>query len=91
MEDGPENPLFEAEFDYADLVGLRVRTSAGEVVGSVREVLWGSANDNLVVDGPAGEVLIPFIEDIILAVDLPDKTITIEPIDGLLDLNEKKK
>jgi 16S rRNA processing protein RimM len=86
-----DDPLLEAEFDHSDLVGLRVRTSAGDVVGTVREVLWGPANDNLVVDGPAGEVLVPFIEDVILAVDLPDRTITIEPIDGLLDLNEKKK
>jgi len=67
------------------------RTAAGGVVGLVREVLWGSANDNLVVDGPAGEVLIPFIEDVILAVDLPAGTIIIEPLEGLLDLNEKKK
>ncbi len=90
MEDGPHNPLLDAEFDRSDLVGLQVRTSSGEPVGTVREVMWGPANDNLVVDGPAGEVLVPFIEDVILSVDLPGKSITIEPIDGLLDLNEKK-
>ena len=91
MEEGPENPLLEAAFDRTELTGLRVRTSAGEDIGPVREVMWGPANDNLVVDGPAGEVLVPFIEDVILAVDLAAGTITIEPIEGLLDLNEKKK
>jgi len=91
VEDGRENPLIEAEFDHADLVGLRVCTSLGQDIGPVREVLWSPANDNLVVDGPAGEVLVPFIEDVILAVDLSAGTITIEPIEGLLDLNEKKK
>lgn len=91
MANVPENPLLETPFDRADLVGLRVRTSAGEDVGTVREVMWGPANDNLVVDGHAGKVLVPFIEDVILAVDLESKTITIEPIDGLLDLNKKKR
>ena len=91
MEDGPDNPLLDAAFDRADLVGLRVRTAAGDGIGTVRDVMWGPANDNLVVDGPSGEVLVPFIEDVILSVDLSEKTITIEPIEGLLDLNEKKK
>lgn len=91
MENGPDSPLLEAEFDHTDLVGLRVRTTAGEDVGDVRQVMWGPANDNLIVDGPAGEVLVPFIEDVILAVDLSAGTITIEPIEGLLDLNEKKR
>ena len=91
MEDPTENPLLATEFDHADLIGLTVRTPDGRILGPVREVMWGSANDNLIVVAPAGEVLIPFIEDVILAVDIPGATITIEPIEGLLDLNEKKK
>jgi len=91
MEDPTENPLLNAEFDHADLIGLTVRTPDGRTIGTVREVMWGSANDNLVVVSASGEILIPFIEDVILAVDLPGKTITIEPIEGLLDLNEKKR
>lgn len=91
MDDPTNNPLFDTEFDHTDLIGLTVRTSKGTVIGPVREVLWGPANDNLIVDGPAGEVLIPFIEDVVLSVDLTARTITIDPIDGLIDLNEKKK
>ena len=91
MEDAPNNPLPDAEFDHADLIGLTVRTPDGRTVGPVREVMWGPANDNLIVAATSGDVLIPFIEDVILSVDLGLKTITIEPIEGLLDLNEKKR
>jgi 16S rRNA processing protein RimM len=90
MEDALNNPLLDAEFDHTDLIGLTVRTPDGRTVGPVREVMWGPANDNLIVAAASGEVLIPFIEDVILSVDLASRTITIEPIDGLLDLNEKK-
>jgi 16S rRNA processing protein RimM len=90
MKDAPNNQLLDAEFDHSDLIGLTVRTQDGRTVGPVREVMWGPANDNLIVTAASGEVLIPFIEDVILSVDLAAKAITIEPIEGLLDLNEKK-
>ena len=63
-----------------DLVGCEVVTSDGEAVGTVSEVLHTPANDVLVV----GKHLVPLVAGIVLAVD-PKKTITIDPIPGLLE------
>jgi 16S rRNA processing protein RimM len=60
------------EYYWADLIGLKVASSAGVDFGSVIRILATGANDVLVVqsapDGP--ERLIPFIADVIAEVDL---------------------
>lgn len=78
-------------YDYDDLIGLDVITTTGDVIGPVRDVLAGSANDNLIVKGENGEILIPFIGPVIMSIDLAARKITIEAIEGLLDLNVKKQ
>ncbi|GAI30250.1 unnamed protein product, partial [marine sediment metagenome] len=47
------------------------------------------SNDNYVVKGSEGEVLIPAIEDVVKSIDLNKGCIIIEPIEGLLSLNQK--
>ena len=47
------------------------------------------SNDNYVVDGASGEILIPAIADVVKSVDLDKGRIVIEPIEGLLSLNQK--
>src|SRR5581483_12513710 len=62
-----------------DLIGCRVVTKDGEDVGAVDEILHAPANDVLVV----GDHLIPLVAGIVVEVE-PKKTITIDPIPGLL-------
>lgn len=57
------------EFYWADLIGLRVVNSAAQDFGEVTRILETGANDVLVVQGER-ERLIPFIADVIQAVDL---------------------
>ncbi|MDP1717203.1 MAG: ribosome maturation factor RimM [Burkholderiales bacterium] len=57
------------EFYWADLIGLRVVNSAAQDFGEVTRILETGANDVLVVQGEC-ERLIPFIADVIQAVDL---------------------
>ncbi len=83
-------PLPDGQYYHHQLIGLKVRTTGGELLGSVTEVLTGRSNDNYIVRGEYGEVLIPAIEDVIKAIDLEQGYITIEPMEGLLDLNQKK-
>ena len=64
-------PLGEHENYAHDLVGLRVETEAGEVLGELTEILFTRANDVYVVTGPGGEVLVPALRNVVLAVDLP--------------------
>ncbi|MGE0543674.1 MAG: ribosome maturation factor RimM [Dehalococcoidia bacterium] len=77
-------PLQSDEFYHHQLVGLRAVTSGGDELGTVREVLSTGGNAVLVVDAPEGEVLLPFIEEVVGSVDLGAATITVEMLDGLM-------
>jgi 16S rRNA processing protein RimM len=78
-------PALEAdEFYHHQLVGLRAVTDGGEDLGAVREVLSTGGNAVLVIDGPRGEVLLPFIEDVVKTVDLDAGAVTVELIEGLV-------
>ena len=77
------HPLGEDEFYQHDLIGLEVRTQAGEVLGEVAELLPTGANDVLVVQGPAGEWLLPLIEDVVQEVDLATREVVVELLPGI--------
>ena len=78
-------PLQEGEVFAFQLAGMRVFTADGRLVGEVSEVLFTGANEVLVVTGERGEVLVPYIDDVIVAEDFEAGTIQIEPVPGLLD------
>ena len=63
--------------------GLRVRTTEGEDLGRVTEVLQTGANDVWVVRGRGGEVLIPALKDVIVGVDLDAGAVTVALPEGL--------
>ena len=70
-----------------DLIGCRVETPTGEVVGTVEEVEGTLNGSRLVVAAPRGEVLIPFVAEICTTINPAAKRIVIDPPEGLLDLN----
>lgn len=82
-------PLPEGQYYHFQLTGLEVWTTQGEPLGTVTEILTADSNDNYVVRGAKGEILIPGIEDVIKSIDLNKGCIVIEPIEGLLSLNQK--
>jgi len=90
MEHSQDNPLPEGQFYHHQVIGLKVRTTRGEYIGEITDILSGKSNDNYIVRGASGEILIPAIEDVVQSIDLDAGIVTIEPIDGLLDLNVKK-
>lgn len=79
--------LPEGQYYHFQLIGLEVWTTEGKRLGKVIRVLSAPSNDNYVVGGEKGEILIPAIEDVVKSVDLESGRITIEAIEGLLDLN----
>ena len=90
----PEEDLVPLEADryyHHQLLGCVVETSGGERVGPVRRVEGGSGASLLSVEGARGEVLIPFTERICVHVDVAGRRITIDPPDGLLELNESDR
>jgi 16S rRNA processing protein RimM len=78
-----------ATFYRHDLIGCRVETPDGAEVGIVRDVEGTMTGSRLVVDGAAGEVLIPLVAAICTLVDPPAKRIVIDPPDGLIDANAR--
>jgi 16S rRNA processing protein RimM len=68
------------------LVGCRVETEDGRVVGELRGVEPSPAHDLWVVRGAEREHLIPAVAEIIWEVDLDARRIVIRPPEGLLDL-----
>ncbi|MHB0975603.1 MAG: ribosome maturation factor RimM [Candidatus Aquicultorales bacterium] len=68
-----------------DLIGLEVVTAAGETIGTVKEVIQGTAHDVYVVAGPEGEKLVPAVAEVVKEIDIENGKILIEPLPGLLD------
>jgi len=82
-------PLPEGQYYHFQLIGLEVWTTQGELLGNITEILTTESNDNYVVHGTQGEILIPAIEDVVKSIDLNEGRIVIEPIEGLLSLNKE--
>jgi len=78
------HPLPEGQYYYFQLIGLEVWTTQGELLGSITEIITTGSNDNYVVRGAKGEILIPAIEDVVKSIDLDKGCLVIEPIAGLL-------
>jgi len=78
------HPLPEGQYYHFQLIGLEVWTTQGELLGSITEIITTGSNDNYVVRGAKGEILIPAIEDVVKSIDLDKGCLVIEPIEGLL-------
>ncbi len=76
------------EYYWHDLIGLAVVTADGQQLGSLEDVMETGANDvYLVKNRQTGqEYLIPAIASVISSIDLQTGTMTITPLEGLLDL-----
>lgn len=74
-----------------DLLGCRMETVAGELIGTVRRVDLGAGTPLLAVSTTRGEVLIPLAEPICRRVDVTDKVIVIDPPEGLIELNRTRR
>ena len=73
------------EFLDSQLIGLAVRTVAGEDVGELTEVLHLPGQDVLAVRRPDGtEVLVPFVAVMVPTVDLDGGVVLVDPPPGLL-------
>lgn len=82
-------PCEPGEYFICDLIGLKVITDEGAVLGTLTEVLETGANNVYEVTDSDGKIiLIPVIDSCILAHDMEEKTVTVHLLPGLLDLNK---
>lgn len=72
------------EFWPDQLIGMRVVDPAGADLGTVVDVIEGSAQDRLKVDGPTGIFEVPFVSALVPKVDITGGLVVIDPLEGLV-------
>lgn len=77
-------PLPDGTFYRHDLVGCEVRDTSGAMLGRVTGVEGSLDRSYLVVDG---HMMVPLVGGICVAIDIAGRRVTIDPPDGLVDLN----
>jgi len=82
-EERPEDP---EEFYDHQLIDLDVVTTDGTEVGRIAEITPPPSHDRRVVQRPdGGEVMVPFVSEIVPEIDLDEQRAVIDPPPGLLD------
>ena len=70
-----------------DLRGFRCEDREGRHLGAVRELEETPAGPQLTLESPGGkEVLVPFVQPIVVEIDRHDRRIILDPPEGLMDL-----
>ena len=83
--DDDETPDDPEEFYDHQLIGARVITTDGMLVGELTGILHGAGQDLLAVRTTEGdEALVPFVAALVPEVDVPAKRIVVEDRPGLL-------
>ena len=77
--------LDDDEFYYFEIIGCVVKSVEGEVIGEISDVLRTGANDVWTVKREGQkDVLVPYIEQVVKTVNIHEKEVVIEIVDGLL-------
>ena len=77
--------LGDEEFYFHEIIGCTVKTTEGIILGEIIDILQTGANDVWVVKRKGEkDALIPYIEDVVKAVDIENKTVTVKLLEGLI-------
>jgi 16S rRNA processing protein RimM len=66
-----------------ELVGLRVKTRGGKLLGTIADVFATGSNDVIVVRGEGSELLLPYLDNVVLKIDLDRGEVVVEIPPGL--------
>ncbi len=77
-------PKGEDEYYWFELIGMKVCTVEGRELGHITHITPTGANDVLQVEGPAGEVLLPMIEEVVVSIDIAKNIMIVDPLEGLI-------
>lgn len=78
--------LNKGEYYYFEIIGCEVYTTNSELIGVIDSIMSPGANDVWVVKNRENkEFLIPFIPSVVKHVDISNKRVEIEVMEGLLD------
>jgi len=76
--------LPEDSYFWHQVIGLKVRTDAGEDLGMVAEIMPTGSNDVYVVEQPDRQILLPAIKDVVQDIDLEAGVMTVHLLEGLV-------
>ncbi len=85
VEETARKRLAPGEFFVDDIIGMSVCDSRKKMLGVVRDVVRYPAQDVYLVKTGRSEVMVPAVRDIICDVDVKNRTIMIDPPEGLFD------
>jgi 16S rRNA processing protein RimM len=78
--------LEEGAYWVHDILGMEVVSDEGPTLGTVADVLFTGANEPYVVRDPEGrEILLPATDEVVRAVDLPNRRMTFHLLPGIAD------
>ncbi len=72
------------EFYWFQIRGLRVETGEGRFLGILEEVFPTGSNDVFVVRKEGKEILLPATDEVVARVNLKEKVMVVNPLEGLL-------
>lgn len=85
VEEQFQTELEDDEFYYHEIIGCQAFTEEGELLGVIAEILSPGANDVWVIERPqAKPLLVPYIDDVVLEVNIEEKRVVIRLLEGLL-------
>ncbi len=67
---------------------MKVICKSGEEVGVIKDIVETGGTDVIIAEKEKREVLIPLTKTVCRTIDVEEGVITIDPPEGLLDLNE---
>ena len=81
-------PLEKDEYYISDLYNMTVNTEEGRELGELTDIIYTGSNDVYVIKNKetGKELLIPAIKEVIKAVDLEAKKMTVKLLEGLEEL-----
>ena len=77
--------LDDGTFFYFDIIDMAVRTTSGDDLGRIEEILSAGGNDVYVIRGAGREVLVPAAREYVAEVSVEDGIMTVSLPDGYLD------
>lgn len=83
IEENALPALQEDEYYTYQLIEMRVETIEGEYLGEIKDIFATGSNDVYVVKKGDEEILVPAIQDVVKNIDLNERLIKIELIEGL--------
>lgn len=75
----------EGSYFLFEIIGLEVYDVEGNYIGKVKDVLQPGANDVYVVKNGENEYLVPGIKQVVVKIDLDEKKMTIDPLEGMIE------